>query len=199
MSTWGDRWQQIQGKTRWVVCRIMLHLAGREVVPLLGILNRAAQQAIESEGDLRVLGADLVDICQALLQYDTYWRSIANEGDSFWQEGEAESYVNELFTDSAQRYRGSEVGVLGEDDEPFTLPVSENLVVMLTIAYSGEASALETDLSQRFALQAALKTIINLHYQERLAAIQVHYCPARFGDQLTEEQLLLNFPELIPL
>ncbi|MDJ0550256.1 DUF1517 domain-containing protein, partial [Microcystis sp. M49636_WE2] len=41
--------------------------------------------------------------------------------------------------------------------------------------------------------------IINLHYQGRLRAIQVHFSPAQLGDELTNEQLLLNFPELLPL
>jgi hypothetical protein len=38
-----------------------------------------------------------------------------------------------------------------------------------------------------------------LHYQHKLEAIQVHFSPAQLGDELTNEQVLLNFPELIPL
>ncbi len=201
MSSWGDRFNQLSGKTRFVVARLFLHLAGAEVAPLLGILNRAAREAVESDGDLNILGEGLVEICENLLQYDTYWQSAANEGDVFWKEGEAGDYVNELFTDSAQRYLSepfpSEAG--SEQDQLLSLPITRNLVVMITVAAEGEEPKLETDLSNIPAFKAGLKALINLHYQGRLRAIQVHYSPAQFGDELTNDQLLTNFPELIPL
>ena len=201
MNSWRDRFNQITGRTRFVVCRLFIHLAGSEVAPLLGVLNRAAREAVESDGDLEVLGEGLVAICQNLLQFDTYWQSAANEGDVFWDEGEAGDFVTELFTDSAQRY-------LSEPDfsqspsrrnELLSLPVTRNLVVMITVAYEGEVPELESDLASVDALKAGLKALINLHYQGRLQAIQVHFSPAQLGDELTDEQLLLNFPELIPL
>jgi hypothetical protein len=201
MSSLGDRFNQLSGKTRFVVCRVFLHLGGQEVAPLLGMLNRAAREAVEADGDLNILGEGLVDICQTILQYDTYWRSAANEGDVFWNEGEAGDYVNELFTDSAQRYL-SEIDLnepLPGTNEPLVLPATRNLVVMITIASEGEIPELEADLAEMNALQAGLKAIINLHYQQRLRAIQVHFSPSQFGDELSEEQLLTNFPELIPL
>ncbi|AFZ12056.1 hypothetical protein Cri9333_1151 [Crinalium epipsammum PCC 9333] len=201
MSSWGDRFNQLSGKTRFVVARLFLHLAGAEVAPLLGVLNRAAREAVESDGDLNILGEGLVEICENLLQYDTYWQSAANEGDVFWKEGEAGDYVNELFTDSAQRYLSepfsSEAG--SEQDQLLSLPITRNLVVMITVAAEGEEPKLETDLSNIPAFKAGLKALINLHYQRRLRAIQVHYSPAQFGDELTNDQLLTNFPELIPL
>ncbi len=201
MSSWGDRFNQLSGKTRFVVARLFLHLAGAEVAPLLGVLNRAAREAVESDGDLNILGEGLVEICENLLQYDTYWQSAANEGDVFWKEGEAGDYVNELFTDSAQRYLSepfsSEAG--SEQDQLLSLPITRNLVVMITVAAEGEEPKLETDLSNIPAFKAGLKALINLHYQRRLRAIQVHYSPAQFGDELTNNQLLTNFPELIPL
>lgn len=200
MNSLRDRLNQLGGRTRYVVCRLFIHLAGEEVAPLLGILNRAAREAIDSDGNLEVLGEGLVDICQSLLQYDTYWQSAANEGDVFWNEGEAGDYVTELFTDSAERY-------LSEPDfsnsltsnEPLSLPVTRNLVVMITVAYTGEVPELETDLASMEALKAGLKALINLHYQDKLEAIQVHFSPAQLGDELTNDQLLVNFPELIPL
>ncbi|MBE9074184.1 MAG: DUF1517 domain-containing protein [Microcystis sp. M015S2] len=199
MSSLGDRFKKFAGKTRYVVCRLFLHLYGQEVAPLIGILNRTGREAIDSEGDLEVMGEGLVEICQNLLQMNLYWFSVANEGDIFWSEGEAGDYVNELFTDSAARYLSESVsGEVGEK-EPLTLPVTDNLVVMITIAFEGESAALETSLADREALEDGLKSIINLHYQGRLRAIQVHFSPAQLGDELTNEQLLLNFPELLPL
>lgn len=201
MSSWRDRLNQIGGRTRFVVCRLFLHLAGKEVAVLLGVLNGAAQDAIASDGDMQVLGEGLVEICQSLLQYDVYWQSAANEGDVIWNEGEAGDYVTELFTDSAQRYKSAPVQVQTDDspDEPFSVPVTQNLIVMITVACEGEVPELETDLASMSAMKAGLKALINLHYQERLRAIQVHFSPAQLGDELTSDQIIANFPELIPL
>ena len=200
MASWRDRISKFSGKTRFVVSRTFIHLAGGEIAPMLGVLNRVAREAIEADGDLEVLGEGLVSVCQNLLQMSTYWQSAANEGDVLWDEGEAGDYVNELFTDSAQRYL-SAIDTVEDfnDDEPLSLPVTGNLVIMITVAMMGESPDLETNLADIEALEYGLKALINLHYQEKLRAIQIHFSPARFGDELDGEQLLLNFPELIPL
>jgi hypothetical protein len=195
-----DRFNKFTGKTQFVVSRIFIHLGGDEVSPLLGILNQAGRQAIEADGDLTIVGEGLVEICQNLLQYDTYWRSAANEGDVFWDEGAAGDYANELFTDSAGRYLSEpDPDENSNPNDRLTLPPTRNLIVMLTVALEGEEPTLEADLSNMSALRIALKSLINLHYQERLRAIYIHFSPARFGDELTDDQVLQNFPELIPL
>lgn len=199
MGSLGDRLNRLSGKTRFVVARLFIHLAGKEVAPLLGVLNQTSRNAIDSDGDIQTLGEGLVEIGQTLLQYDTYWQSAANEGDVFWDEGEASDFVEELFTDSAQRYHSGTT--LSEEaiDEFDTIPITQNLVLMLTFAYEGESPELETDLASVNSLKAGLKALINLHYQDRLRAIQVHFSPAQLGDELTSDQLLLNFPELVPM
>ena len=200
MDSLGDRFNQMTGKTRFVVCRLFLHLAGKEVAPLLGVLNSAARDVIDADGDIQIYGEGLAEICQSLLQYDVYWQSVSNEGDVFWDEGEAGDFVEELFTDSAQRYHsGIEVEGLEYPNEVLSVPITQNLIVMLTVAYEGDVPALQTDLSNISALKTALKELINLHYQDRLRAVQVHFSPAQLGDELTSDQLLLHFPELIPL
>jgi uncharacterized membrane protein len=198
MTPLGDRFKKMVGKTRFMVCRLFLHLAGLEVAPLLGTLNQAARTVIEAgDGDLDLMGEQLVNICQQLLQYDPYWLSAANEGDVVWDEGEAADYFNELFTDSAQRYLAQPEAAT-EADDSFSIPITQNIVVMITLAVEGEVPELETNLADASAMVDALKAIINLHYQQRLRGIQVHYSPAKLGDELTNDQLLQNFPELIP-
>ena len=199
MNAWRDRLNQFSGKTRFVVSRVFVHLAGDEVAVLLGVLNAAARDAVDSEGDMNALGEGLVEICQSLLQYDTYWQAAANEGDVFWTEGDAGDFVTELFTDSAQRYRSAPALDSSGQNEPLTVPATRHLVVMLTIAFEGEVPELEADLASMSALKAGLKAMINLHYKEKLRAIQVHFSPAQLGDELTADQVLANFPELIPL
>ncbi len=203
MSTLGDQLNRMTGKTRFVVCRIVVSLRGAEITPLLGTLNRSARIAIEHEGDLDVMGEQIDTIANQLIDLQPYWQSACNEGDVFWDEGEAGDYVNELFADSAQRYQGDfdsgYTGDTGATDNPLTLPVTDNVLVSLTIATEGEVPALETDLADLDALTDGLKAVSTLHYQERLRAVQVHFAPAKFGDRLTDEQMLSNYPELIPL
>ncbi|ALB41868.1 membrane protein [Anabaena sp. WA102] len=188
---------RMMGRTRYIVCRLFLHLKGDEVAPILGVLNSAARTAINADGELEVLGEELVELCQTFLQYDEYLFSAANEGDVFWNEGEAGDYVNELFTDSAQRY-GANLD-LNSSNQPLSLPVTRNIIVMITVAAEGEIPELETDLANISALKAALKALINLHYKHKLRAIQVHFSPAQLGDELSSDQLLEYYPELIPL
>ena len=199
MTSWRDRISKFSGKTRFVVSRIFIHLAGEDIAPMLGVLNRVAREAIEADGDLEVLGEGLVSVAQNLLQMTEYWQSAGNEGDVFWDEGETGDYVNELFTDSAQRYLSGMETEEFDDDEPLSLPATRNLVIMLTVAFEGESPDIENNLADVEALEYGLKALINLHYQEKLRAIQIHFSPARLGDELDDEQLIANFPELIPL
>ena len=200
MTSFRDRFNKFSGKTRYVVSRIFVHLAGQEVAPLLGVLNQAARDSIAAEGDLETLGEALVSVCQSLLQMNTYWQSAANEGDVFWNEAEAGDYVEELFTDSAQRYLSEpNLNQTLTEEETLSLPVTQNLVVMIVVACEGEVPDLENNLADFEALEYGLKALVNLHYQEQLKAIQIHFSPAQLGDELTNDQLLANFPELIPL
>lgn len=195
----GDRFNQFVGKTRYVVSRIFIHLQGKEVAPLLGILNQNARMAVDADGDMTVMGESLVNTCEGILQYCTYWQSASNEGDVFWNEGDAGDFVTDLFTDSAQRYLSQPDLEEVEENTPLSLPVTDNIIVMITVAFEGEVLEIETDLADRSALTDGLKALINLNYKDKYRAIALHFSPARLGEQLTSDQILINFPELIPL
>ncbi|MGY6530718.1 MAG: DUF1517 domain-containing protein [Cyanobacterium sp.] len=200
MMSIGDRFNRIRGKTRFVVSRIFIHLQGEEIAPLLGVLNENARNAVDADGDLAVMGECLVNVCQSLLQYQNFWRSASNEGDVFWDEGEAGDYVEELFTDSANRYLSQpDVMPQGDENQPLSLPITDNLLVMITVAFEGESPDIETDLAEYDFLSEGLKALISLNYKGGYRAIALHFSPARLGEILTEEQTILNFPELIPL
>ena len=128
----------------------------------------------------QLLGKQLVRVCESLLEYETFWQSAANEGDVLWDEGDAGDYVNELFTDSAARY-GSAIGSDSNGSEDFAIPVTQNVVVMLTVAFEGEVPELEANLADVTALKAGLKALIDLNYRGTLRAIQIHFSPCSVG------------------
>jgi uncharacterized membrane protein len=202
MNQLSDSFRALASRVQITVCRIILHLADREVAPLLGILSAKAREAAEAGENLDVIGAGLSEICHSLLQADLYWLSATNESNTFWNEDEAADYVDELFTDSTQRYL-SEIIISSQvdytEDEFLTIPITENLVVMITVAFEGRVKTLETELTEPQTLRMGLIALINLHHQRRLRAIQVHFLPTQFGEELALDHVLLNFPELLPL
>jgi uncharacterized membrane protein len=199
MNAWNDRLNKLTGKTRFVVSRIFMHLKGNDVPTLLGVLNRAAQNAIDHDGDLYVLGQSLTEICENLLQRESSWMSASNEGEAVWSEEEASEYLNELFTDSTSRYLSEVEGGTDTDTEALQIPMTSNLVIMLTIACEGEVPQLETDLADVSALKQALRHLIALQSQSRFRAIQINFSPDQIGYVLTDDHLMQQFPELIPL
>ena len=203
MNAWNDRLNKLTGKTRFVVSRILIHLKGPEVPTLLGVMNRAAQEAIDNDGDLYVLGKSLAEICQDLLQRESSWMSASNEGEVLWSEEEASEYLNELFTDSTSRYL-SDIGDdspdgNSSDDAALKIPMTSNLVVIITIACEGEVPQLEADLADISALKSALSQLCALQTQDRFRAIQLNFSPDQIGYVLTDDHVLQQFPELIPL
>ena len=72
-------------------------------------------------------------------------------------------------------------------------------VILITAVFEGENPDLETDLAEMEAVRYGLKALINLNYQEKYRAIAIHFSPARLGEVLTSDQIIINFPELIPL
>lgn len=185
-------------RKRFVVTRIFVHLRGNGVAPLLGALNqsiRTEEAAVDS------IGKGLVDACQAVLDFDRYWYAAANEGEVFRDEGSAGAHFQELQTE-ADSYFANDVLEASDppaEADPLTLPATDNVIAIATLAYTGESAALEAGLDAADLLTEALKAAIDLHYQNRLKGVQIHFMPAQLGDELTEDRILEYFPDLIPL
>jgi hypothetical protein len=194
-----DSFNSLTGKSRFVVSRLFIQLAGTGFGPLWGQLQQFQVEANRSDGDLDIMGEGLVSLCEALSRRSIEWTAAANEGEVFWDEGEAADYINELFMDSAARY------VLEEDEEPsgdqstLTLSGVQTLVVSIAWAYIGEIPDLEANLADVEALKRALIALPNLHFSHQLEALQVHFCPVRPEYPLSPDQLLEYFPELSPI
>ena len=54
-----------------------------------------------------------------------------------------------------------------DNNDDFSVPVTRNIVVMITVAYEGEVAQLEDDLSNIAALKDALKALIDLNYKNK--------------------------------
>jgi len=187
----------LQGK-RYVVTTVLVGLDGQTAAPLLGTLSQATRTIAESDGDFEIASAEMARIAGALVDYETAWSRSANWGEVFKKEEEAGDYGAECFAENSQRYLSS-----GDGPVSTTAPVSakspQNIVVMLTVAYQGEIAELEASLTSVESVRRALAQIVALHGRDQLQLAHIHYAPARFGDDLDEDQLLVNYPELVAL
>jgi len=187
----------LRGK-RYVVTTIMVGLNGRVAAPLLATLNRATQTIVEYDGEFEVASAELSRIAGALVDYETSWSHSANWGEVFKKEEEAGDYGADCFAQNSQRYLSSGDGPVTET-APVQVKAPQNIVVMLTVAYEGEIQDLEASLTSTESLKRALSAIVALHNRDQLQVAHLHYAPAHFGDDLDDDQLLVNYPELVAL
>ncbi len=187
------------GKKRYVVATVMLGLNGTVAAPLLGALNATAREIIADEGAFEVASQGVSQIAGALLDYETAWTHSANWGEVFNKEDQAGNYAAENFAECSSRYLSSGDGQDLEDEVPATTRPPQNLVVMLTVSYMGEIKALESPLTSGSTVRQALEAIMGLHNKDQLQVAHLHYAPAHFGEDLDEDQLLINYPELVAL
>jgi hypothetical protein len=199
MPSLRDSFNKMTGKSRYVVSRLFIHLAGSQLGPLWGQLQQFQVDANRADGDLEVMGEGLVQLCEGLARRSTQWQAAANEGEVFWDEGEAADYVNELFMNSAARYVPEDQQETNGDQPTLELSGVQNLVVSIAWVYIGEILDLETNLAAAEPLNRALTALANLHSTNQLEALQVHFCPANPEHPLTPDHLLEQFPELSPI
>lgn len=186
-------------KKRFVVTNLFVAVDGAAFTAILTLCGRAEQRIVASEGDFDVASEQIAKVAGGLIDQREHWTHAAIFGDVVDDEGQADATAQEAFADLSTRYLSA------GDEEPrpeakvSVEPGERRAVAMLTVAYEGEEPALERDAGNVVELEEALQKIVALHHQGRLLVAHVHHAPAHPEDRLTDEQLLVNYPELMTL
>jgi len=186
--------------SRHVVATVLVAVDGDAFVPAIVRVTRAAQRlaADEGRGVDTFAGASqaLADTARVLLDHEANWDQAALGGDVFDSEDDASAQVAEVYADLSGRYSSSP----GDNDLDKAAgdgtSRERRAVVMLTACYQGEDADVERELNDRLDLARVLRGLIALHERDALLAAHIHVAPAHVDDRLTEEQLLMLFPEL---
>lgn len=184
-------------KERYAVATLMLGLDGRMVLPLLKDLNQTNRAIVESDGDFNVATAQLTRVARLLVDHSFAWRSAANFGEEFNRAADAGDYGEEIFTNLAQRYQSGESTLASNQDEDHAAP--DNVVVMLTVGYSGHVPELEKEITNAEEVEDALRAMVALIGKRQVQLAHIHYAPAHAGQPLGQDQMITSFPELVGL
>ncbi len=185
-------------KPRIVVTNLLVAVSGDDGRALLPELADATRRIAEGGADFTVASAQIARACELLIGREDAWSHAAHWGELFDDEAAASAYAEESFADSSSRYlsEGASADQLPGNAESLA---QDRTVVMVTVAYEGEEAALESPASDVVALHDALAAIVALHRRDALLVAQLHVAPAHPEERLTDERMLVSFPELMSL
>lgn len=183
-------------RKRFVVATILVGLEDPGRRRVFDVVSHAMQRIVDSDGEFEIASEELARVAQVLLEYESAWTYSANWGEVFSKEEDAARYGEESFADCSGRYLSDTDGS-GEGEAPSTEHGVS--VVMLTIAYEGETPQLEKTLATKQELADGLAAIIALHRREQLLLAHLHQSPGTIDETLTEDQMTVNYPEMMSL
>jgi hypothetical protein len=191
-------------KERYGVVTLVVALDEAAAPSVRAVVARAAQRIVDADGRFEVASAEVAAACAALLDHLDHATHVAHGGEEVDDEAAADAFGQEQFADLSTRYLSSAPSGSGgpsttASDAAGPEPGERRFVAMVTVGYAGQAPALETDLHDRDALTAALREVVSLHHADRLLLAHVHGAPAHADDKLTDEQMLVCFPELMAI
>jgi len=185
-------------RKRYVVTTVTIAVDPADVPSVHQLLSGASTRV--RGGEHHHASEAVADVSGFLLSRPSAWTHVSNHGAVFKDEGAAARYGDEVFADCAARYLSSNAA--GADEVGLEVSAAEgrasnHVVVMLTVAYQGANAALEKTLATRTDVDQALSGIVALHHRDALEIAALHYAPAHANDLLTDDRLLVNFPELL--
>ena len=182
-------------RPRIVVTNLFVALDTASFADVLTLCTQAEARIAEGGADFRVASDALAQVCGALLDRLANATHAACFGEVFDREDEAFAFGQACFADLSSRYLAApDTGTPAPAE-----PGERRAVVMLTAAFNGEQPALEGALDSGPAVEAALRALVALHHQDALLVAHIHHAPAHPDDRLTDEQMLVNYPELLSL
>ncbi len=188
-------------KQRHVVATVLVAVDHGAAAAVQSRALAAAAAIVDDPDTFATASREVAGVARVLLDHQDSWSHAAAGGDVYDDEGGAAGQVADVYADLAGRY------LAGEHGEDGTLKKSagddtsreHRCVIMLTVAYPGESDDIERELNDRNDLVAMLEGITRLHERDALLAAHVHSAPAHPEDRLTDEQMLVCFPELNPI
>jgi hypothetical protein len=184
-------------RKRFVVSTILLGVEGEERARIFSTVSHAMRRIVESEGEFDVAAEEIARVAEVLLEYENAWSHVANWGEVFRKEEDASGYGEQSFADCAGRYLSATDGS-GELETASEVSRGAS-VVMLTIAFEGEHPAIEKTLATRQEIASALEAIVALHRTDRLLLAHIHQSPGTLEESLSDDQLTVNYPEMMTL
>jgi hypothetical protein len=197
-------------KKRHVVATIHLGVTGdsTRVAHLLSSVREAIGQ-IRHANDFYAISRSLARVLAHLIEQEGLWTHIYNAGEVFEKEEDADAYAQRIFAEDANRYlaavtpidtSGEHRHIVGMPTPPNPFePAVQRAVIMITAGYTGTSDEIETTLSSRDQVRQALEALLGLHHNDGLMLAQIHVSPGNAHDRLTEDQFLVNFPDMVTL
>lgn len=185
-------------RRRLVVSNVLVGLEGEGRDRAFPIVAAEVKRIADEGDDFEVTIDALIHVAETLLELEPSWSHVANWGEVFGKEEDAATYAEECFADAAGRYLSSGRDEGGPSTEAGA-DAGRLMVVTLTVGYEGEHRAIEKTLATRLDLSSALSAIVSLAREGRVDLAHLHLAPAAPGDELTEDRLLMNYPELLGL
>jgi hypothetical protein len=191
-SAWGIDSEEI--KSQHVCTRITLNY-GADANDLLGLCNSLKAIGISKEFGVKS--------SQVFYELSTRMPlKVSNSGEVFETLVDADRYFDELVGNCRQTFY-SPIEITSDNRQNTELPShlqkSENVIIDVIVLYEGSIPEVETDLaSSSGGLGKALFKLSEAAEKGWIKAEAVFTLPLP-GDDLTEDQVLINFPELLPL
>jgi Protein of unknown function (DUF1517) len=178
----GDRSSQVNNS--YTATSITVQLTGN-ALPLLCANDATAPDEI------------VLDVVEKLLYRQSDLVACCNEGDAGMMEGEAVAFWESL--DRAGRSTYVSMAGAPSDTAPDALTPTENIVVIIVVLFYGHQPEVETAIASVESLSAALNALRGIANREGILSAVVHRLPAAAGHNLSGDQVLINFPNLIKI